>query len=218
MTEPDVALTDYGLAVECTAFAWLLYRDSDRSCAFHPWEVLFFAAVAVASLAGGTLHGFFLDETTLGYRIFWSLSLLAVGVTSLSGWVFGARLILPRGPALWITRAALLQLAAYAAVVLFVSDAFWIAIVDYLPAALFLLVAFGLVARRKRSLPVSLGAWGLALIFLGSALQQLGIAIHPVYFTHNALYHVVQGVALALIFFGCQGLQQLSGGLHADTT
>ena len=206
MTEPDVALTDYGLALECTAFAWLLYSGKDRSSGIHPWGVLFFAAAAMASLVGGTLHGFFLDETSLGYSIFSSLSLLAIGVTSLSGWVFGARLALTRDLTIWITRAAFLQLIVYTAVVLFVNDAFWVAIADYLPATLFLLVAFILVSRRYRSVRVSLGAWGLTLVFVGSVLQQFRIAIHPVYFNHNALYHVVQDVALALIFIGCRGL------------
>ncbi len=168
--------------------------------------VLFFAAAAMASLVGGTLHGFFLDETSLGYSIFSSLSLLAIGVTSLSGWVFGARLALTRDLTIWITRAAFLQLIVYTAVVLFVNDAFWVAIADYLPATLFLLVAFILVSRRYRSVRVSLGAWGLTLVFVGSVLQQFRIAIHPVYFNHNALYHVVQDVALALIFIGCRGL------------
>ena len=33
-------------------------------------------------------------------------------------------------------------------------------------------------------------------------LQQLEIALHPVYFDHNAVYHVVQAAALVLLFLG----------------
>jgi hypothetical protein len=31
-------------------------------------------------------------------------------------------------------------------------------------------------------------------------VQQLRIAVHPVYLNHNALYHVIQFVALWMIF------------------
>jgi hypothetical protein len=44
------------------------------------------------------------------------------------------------------------------------------------------------------------GVTGLALTFVAAAVQQLRIAIHPVYFNHNALYHVIQAGALLLIF------------------
>src|SRR6266700_3934420 len=43
---------------------------------------------------------------------------------------------------------------------------------------------------------------GLALSMLAALLQQARIAIHPVYFDHNALYHVVQALALVLLYFG----------------
>ena len=216
MTEPDVALTDYGLALECGAFAWLIYRGRERSNQLHAWVVLFFVSAAVASLCGGTLHGFFLDEKDAAHAVLWSFSLLAIGVTALSGWAIGARLAL--GPELvrWVVRAAFLQLAVYAGVVLFVHDAFWVAIVDYLPAALFLLVAFVLAAQRDGRVTTSLGAWGLALSFVAAALQQLRVAVHPVYFNHNAVYHAVQAVALVLVFAGCRSLLRPTGRTCAD--
>ena len=218
MTEPDVALTDYALALECTIFAWLLGNAANWIGSLNRWMVSFFAAVAVASLAGGTLHGFFSEETTFGHTFFWSLSMLAVGVTALSGWAVGARLVMAPELAVWVIRAASLQLIIYTGVVLFVNDAFWVAIVDYLPAALFLLVAFSVAAHRRQSLRVSMGAWGMALALAAAVLQQMGVAIHPVYFNHNSLYHLLQGMALALVFVACRGLQQQNGGFNADTT
>jgi hypothetical protein len=90
----------------------------------------------------------------------------------------------------------------YGAVVLLVSDAFWVAMICYLPAALFLVVAFVVATRRPGMESASFGAWGLVLTFVAAAIQQLNISIHPVYFNHNALYHAVQAVALGLIFVG----------------
>jgi hypothetical protein len=35
-----------------------------------------------------------------------------------------------------------------------------------------------------------------------AGLQQAGIGIHPAYFDHNAVYHVLQGIALVLLYLG----------------
>jgi len=61
LTQPAVALTDYGLAIECAVFVLLLIRRdaSDRTLRF--WFVVFFAPIGGASLLGGTVHGFFPD-------------------------------------------------------------------------------------------------------------------------------------------------------------
>jgi hypothetical protein len=37
----------------------------------------------------------------------------------------------------------------------------------------------------------------------GAAMvQQARLAIHPVYFDHNAVYHVVQSIAVLFLYFG----------------
>jgi hypothetical protein len=33
-------------------------------------------------------------------------------------------------------------------------------------------------------------------------LQQARVAVHPVYFDYNAVYHVVQAIALVFLYFG----------------
>src|SRR2546429_5965796 len=104
MTEPDVALTDYALALECTVFAYLLQRKE---------HALFFGSAAVASLAGGTVHGFFLDDRMLGNAVLWRITLIAIGVTAASAWAIGARVLFPPPTARRITSAAAPALAAY---------------------------------------------------------------------------------------------------------
>src|SRR2546422_6430208 len=54
-------------------------------------SALFFGSAAVASLAGGTVHGFFLDVRTLGNAVLWRITLIAIGVTAASAWAIGAR-------------------------------------------------------------------------------------------------------------------------------
>ena len=159
------------------------------------WFVIFCAATAAASLAGGTVHGFFADNKAL-----WRVVLIALGVVSAAAWAIGARPALCRSDRAFITAAALAELVAYSLLVVFVTDAFSVAIANYLPSTLFLIVAFfashrapgrgtcrarirraGAHARRRR-------------------VQQARVALHPAYFNHNAVYHLLQAIALFLIF------------------
>ena len=58
--------------------------------------------------------------------------------------------------------------------------------------------------RRRRLPALRWGIAGLGLTFLAAAVQRLNIAIHPHYFDHNALYHVIQGAGLWMIFLGAR--------------
>lgn len=206
MTEPDVTLTDYGLAVECALFTYLLARRHGESKPLRPWFVLFFASGAAATLAGGTVHGFFLDPASLGAMILWPTAVIAVGLSALAAWGVGATIQFSRPVARGIVTGATVEFAAYAATILTVSPAFWIAVLNYLPAAAFLLATHARVYWRTRARPVLAGVTGLALTFVAAGIQQGRVAVHPVYFNHNALYHVIQAVALLMIFLGARWL------------
>jgi hypothetical protein len=216
MTEPAVTLTDYGLFIECGTFAWLIARRPATLEALRRWIVAFFVFTAVAALCGGTVHGFFTADDGGTGRVLWKLSMLAIGATALAGWAIGARLLFARNRADRAVSIAAVLAGVYAGTILFVSDAFWVAVVGYLPGAALLFVAFLTAALRGHTSWARLGAWGLALSFLGAAVQQLRIGLHPVYFNHNALYHLVQAVALALVFSACRDLLAPTGGFHAN--
>ena len=56
--EPDVSLTDFGLAVECAIFVVFL---AGRDAVFNLLNgsfLVFFAATGLAALLGGAAHGF----------------------------------------------------------------------------------------------------------------------------------------------------------------
>lgn len=209
MTEPDVTLTDYALAVECATLTLLTlrWRMSDRRMR-GAWAVLF-ASIAVSSVAGGTVHGFYKDETTTGYTILWTTTLLVLGVTATALWFVASYTTVSSNVGVWMRRAAAAILAAYALVVIFVVRKFYVAILVYLPATLFLLGA--LVVRRVRHSDsrTTLAITALVLTLVGAVVQQARIALHPVYFNHNALYHLIQFVALILLYIGGK---RLSGG------
>lgn len=202
IAEPDVTITDYGLALESGFFAWLLWRERNSEQPLREWFVLFFCATSIASLTGGTVHGFFFDQETTTSNILWSITLIAIGCAALAAWNIGARILLSQKATRWISRAAIMGLAVYVSMVLLGSQAFAVAIINYLPPAIFLLMAFLLTYARTRNRAALLGAGGMLLTFVAAGAQQIGIALHPRYFTHNAVYHVIQGLSL-LMMFGC---------------
>ena len=206
LLEPDVALTDFGLALESGCFAVWLERRYAPDAPLRLGFIGFFAAVAVAAFLGGVTHGFLPDEQARLYRVVWLSTLIAIGAAALASWAIGARLIFGGKTADRVTAFAALLFAAYIAAVIFVSQSFAVAIVHYLPAAAFLLFAFAYAWRRRQSGLLAAGIAGVALTFVAAAVQQGRVGLHPRYFNHNALYHLVQAFALLLIFLAARGL------------
>ena len=206
LSEPDVALTDFALALECAGFsAWLSgYRGARTP--MQRWFVVFFVSVGSAALFGGITHGFLPDPRSPLHRLLWAATLLSIGVTALAGWILAAQLVLSAAATRRVAAFATVAFAAYAAVVLLVSQSFAVAIIFYLPAAASLLAAFVVVYRRRHARFASTGIGGLALSGVAAWVQQSGISLHPLYFNHNALYHLIQAVALLLIFLAARYL------------
>lgn len=206
IAEPDVTLTDYGLALECALFAVLIYRLRDGAAPARTWFTVFFAALAVAALAGGTVHGFFYNEDRLAHRALWNATLIAIGVVALSAWMIGSRLGAGRRAGLILRWIGTTLFLGYCLVVLLVRNTFAVAIIHYLPAVFFLLFAFTASYLRSRRPFLLTGLIGLSLTLVAAGTQQLGIALHPVYFDHNALYHLIQAVAVLMLFLSARGI------------
>lgn len=200
MAEPAVSLTDYLLCLESTVIVTLLVRVRAVNTRLQRWLVLFFFALGLAALAGGTSHGFLQDQHPQLDAIAWSVTLLAIGMVGLSGWNISACLVGDRRLARLIAVTAALLFAAYVPVVLFVDTRFVVAVLYYLPATLFLLLL--LVWRYSRTGHgwILHGIAGLVLALVAAAVQQIGFVIHPVWLDHNVLYHLIQAVAMLLIY------------------
>lgn len=206
ITEPDVTFTDYALMLECAVFAYLIYRRGNKDSLYRFWFTVFFISLSLASLVGGTVHGFFLDETTLGYRVLWPSSLIAIGLSAVAGWNIGAGIMFTVNIRRAISIASGIVFVLYCVYILSVDQKFLTAILHFVPAALFFFLAFLVLYWRTRAPQIMIGAFGLALTFLAPIIQQWKIAVHPVYFNHNALYHVVQAVAFFMIFLAARSL------------
>jgi len=72
----------------------------------------------------------------------------------------------------------------------------------YVPALLLLLLAAARRAISGRSIGWTLVAAGLLMSVGAAVLQQARVAIHPVYFDHNAVYHAVQSIAILFLYVG----------------
>jgi hypothetical protein len=204
MTEPDVTLTDYGLAIECILFVYLLLRAEVRHRPIRNWFALFFGSLGLAALLGGTVHGFFLDVHSTGSSILWPMTLMAIGLTALSAWGIGAVLQLPESLAKHVIRITSVLFAGYCVAVLFITQNFLIAILHYLPATIFLFIVFCIQFVHWQEKVILIGVIGLALTLGASGIQQFKISLHPVYLNYNALYHLIQAVALFMIFISAR--------------
>jgi hypothetical protein len=58
---------------------------------------------------------------------------------------------------------------------------------------------------------------GLLLSVAAAVLQQAQVVIHPDYFDHNALYHVVQAIALLVLYLGFRRISDRSPSVSRDT-
>src|SRR5205085_3651995 len=184
LLQPDVALTDYFLTAECALFVWLLSRR--RPHASHTNDfVLFFAATGTAALLGGTVHGFFPDQPSVGAEAFWRLSLVVVGIIAFSLWSLWSDLFFSTKAAKIIRILAAVELLLFALYVLPETRPFRVAIADYLPPVIILMLSWCRLYARQPNRRVLGAALGLTLALLPSYLQQRHVGIHPLYFNHN---------------------------------
>lgn len=212
MTQPDVALTDYALTIECSIFANLLI-PSRKTSPLAFWYIAFFLSLALASAFGGTVHGFYEGASSIGQQILWPLTMVSIGATAFSGTIIGALLRFQPPAARAISSFGAMVFLLYCVLVLFVANAFVIAIIDYLPVAIFLSWSFLLAYRSTKRPAFMFGFAGMCVTLAAAVVQQARLGLHPRYFNHNALYHVLQGIGLFMLFITARDSTALKRGL-----
>ncbi len=173
--EPMTLATDYLLTVAAVLFAAKLWRSN------RMWA-LAFLFTALGSFLGGTYHGLLQSDSL------WKVTVLAIGIASFF-------LLAGSGRALAIV--ATIKLVAYSAWVIFFNDGFEWVIADY--GITLLLVGAAAIVRRDASTKWIAGS--IAVSVAGALVQRSGFALHR-HFNHNDLYHVIQLVALWLLYRG----------------
>jgi hypothetical protein len=215
--EPDVVFTDLFLALLGAWFGWQLWTGRRGFLSRAGGVVMI--SLASAAFWGAVFHAFFPEETatTPGF-IAWipvALSILVAAATMLD---LALRLLAPRLPS--AGRRALLGAysAAYLAVVLLVDESFVSIVRFYGPALLLFLIGAGLHALGTRGTGWGSISAGLLISSGAALLQQAEVSVHPDYFDHNAVYHVLQAIALVFLYRGFRAVPEGGGRVYAAGT
>lgn len=205
IAEPDVSLTDFLLTAECLVLAWLMTEPS-TSAVVQAWFIVAFLSVGISALLGGISHGFLSRNETTLEKLVWRSTIAMLGVTALSMWILATEIIFGASATVYVSIAAGLALIGYVAVVIARHPPFALALAYYLPAATYLLLAFSVAAYDSGNGKLLIGTGGMVLSLIAAWIQQKQISLHRKYFNHNALYHLLQAIALVLIYWAAREL------------
>lgn len=180
--EPSTLVTDYLVSVAAVIFGARLWSS------FRLWSLAFFGTAAGAFF-GGTYHGFAAEMTPFAAAVLWKVAIFSIALASFfllsgCGRAFGA--------------IAVVKLIATMSWMINHDQFVWV-ILDY-GITLLILGGAEIVAwflRRAPSAPWALGS--VALSVAGALVQQAQINLHE-HFNHNDLYHVIQLVALWMLY------------------
>ena len=200
--DPDVVLTDLALALLGAWLGWRLWKAPNRGPMTRAGVVIM-GALASAAFWGAVFHAFFPRgiATAAGF-ITWVpvvLSILAVAAALLD---LGLRVAAKRLPPRARHAIVALYATSFASVALLIDASFTTIVRFYAPILVLFLVVAARQAVRSRNRGWALIAASFAISLLGAAVQQARVSIHPEHFDHNAVYHVLQGVALVLLYRG----------------
>jgi hypothetical protein len=204
--EPATMLTDYGLGALCALLGWRLWVAGQASMrmSVRCWAAGM-GALAVASFAGGTVHGFSLMVPEPVLQGLWKGTALAVGLAGFSFFTGTVVASLARPWRPWLIIISCTQFAAYV-VWMAIHNDFRYVIYNYSVtfAAILFIQIYNKLVRKKQS-----AGWmiaGVLVTFVAALVQQSGTALHPS-FNHNDLYHVIQMAGMALLYRGAARLE-----------
>ena len=200
--DPDVVFTDLGLAVLGAFLAWRLARVPGTATLARSGVVIMIA-LASAALWGAVFHAFFPAGTTTrpGF-VAWMPVSLSIAVLGAALLALALRVAVPSGPPAARRLIAGAYFAAFTLTVLLLDESYRTIVCFYAPVVLLFLVVAVRQAVRTGGRGWSLIAVSFAVSLLAAAVQQARISVHPEYFDHNAVYHVLQGIALVLLYRG----------------
>lgn len=199
--DADVVLTDLGLAVLGAWLAWRLSRAAGKD-ALTRSGVLIMGALSSAAFWGAVFHAFFPAGTSTRPGFWaWMPVALSIAVIGTGLLVLALRVAAPGVSASARRGIGVAYCAAFALTVLLVDSSYRTIVCFYAPVVVLFLVVATRQALRIRDAGWTLMAVSFAISLLAAAVQQARISIHE-NFDHNALYHVLQGIALVLLYRG----------------
>jgi hypothetical protein len=126
--------------------------------------------------------------------------MLIVGVAASLTWIFFFLLLgCARGLRVVVV-AVTAAFLVYAYVVVRIDHSFRVSAIVSAAPVLAVLVLMLVRAVRDGHRNATLASVAIVLMLAAAVLQQLHVGLHPLWFKHNALYHLLEGIALALLF------------------
>jgi len=196
ITEPTTLLTDYLLAIECLILGVLLYKRSKNETPILLWSISFFA-IGLAAAAGGTYHGFVQSLSVPLSSALWKITLYSIGISTfcmLSGMILAA--LKGKVKTVFLILAAI-QFLGFAILITRTYEYKYV-IHDYVPAMAVILALC--IYRLNKPYAIWIIA-GILISFAAAGIQLSGFTIHK-NFNHNDLYHVIQMIAMYLLYKG----------------
>lgn len=195
IVEPVTMATDYVLAIANAYFGWHLLRVSGRPAKF--WSSGFLALSAAAA-AGGSYHGMRAALDPGIVAVLWQTAEFAIGIGSLC-LLLGVAELYASGR--WLTGLRVLALAKFLVYMVSIagSDEYVFAIYDS-GVTVAVSIAIALVALRLWHHPSTgwlLAGYGVSILAAFVQLSGLRLSEH---FNHNDLYHLIQLIAMTLLF------------------
>lgn len=205
--EFDVAITDLLLFAESVIFVYFLLQKQSTQTLLRHLLILLFLALGASSLLGALFHAFFpAKATTTGGFIFWMLVAASIGITASTVWCINGLIFKGQKFFKMILPFIVLYFITFMYIVYFIDYQFKTIILFYAPPMIVLALISLVNFIRDHNF-----AWfgvfiGVILSFVAAATQYFQISIHPLYFNFNSLYHVIQGISLAVIFLSFRSL------------
>jgi hypothetical protein len=206
--ELAVSISDFLLAGFSGTLAWRLRSRPTQMRRTRRWFAIVLGAIAFSSLLGAISHGFVPENASRLGGLIWRVTLMFLGPAALGLSMLASLLLFRPGTIERARSFCLIALAVYVGVILFEYQKFVFALAFYTAATLLLLAGFVVHWRQRQSF-ASDGIVAMIVTLLAALLQYLQVGIHPVYFNHNALYQLIQAVALFFLYRA--GMKWISG-------
>lgn len=213
--EPTTTMTDFILAAMAFYFGHMCYRVHAKSNDLSGldkryqqfWGVTFLF-LGIASLLGGIAHGFIHLKGSYPMLIkAWPFTVMNMGMASFYLLLTVAMEYFPRRRnglfffAYIKMLAFLLLMFGYPKAYFgpFLNVSFKLVLFDYGPILLLLLIMNAREYLQTKNLASKTMAISVVISILGSVVQMSGFTIHK-HFNHNDLYHVINMVAMVLMY------------------
>lgn len=202
-------VTNLILLVQCLSMGSYLQHFAMGS-PLYPWTMIFMVISGLAYGAGAIEHGVFNSQPSLGRSIAGMFVMGLAGVMSycmamMAGRLLFAQQVLAAWNLGWLFMVVGYLVYCIVATMRYGTVSFLYALLLSVPAIFSLMGALVYHYFLTSNQAYLLVFVGLVVALLAAVQQQMRIAIDPVHFDHNAVYHIILMVSYGIVFVGFKG-------------